>query len=323
MEMFIKDRLTFKARQATGLGHDLVLDSLDKEVSTVFVPADSITRNDVGNWLIACGNVYIISQLKPGDVNTTLSLQHPLDAFSRSLIYEEPAAGQSIGGFIAECLRKNWIDCDDPVYAIPYLTVSNSDTTPFVPPEVDNNGLFNLASYCRLMRRTYGVAVVFRLSGSQLACTIGAAPAASRQVLFTDGRSQLKSVDYGASGTAKITAIQDGVPSVWYLSESGEISQSVPERRASGAWTTLAVSSSADVATKVAETFAKGRSGHKVEFFSELDLNVMDNCTLRIRGESLNSYISCKRKRSGDDRYHYKAGDLATTASEKLRGVKK
>lgn len=323
MEMFIKDFLTFKARQVTGLDYDLVLDSLDKDTSTVSVPADSISQNAVKSWLIACGNIFMISQLKPGDVKTTLSLQHPLEAFTRSLIYEEPAAGQSIGGFIAECIQTNWIDCDDPVYAIPYLTVSNSDTTPFVPPEVDNNGLFDLASYCRLMRKTYGVAVAFKIAGSRLVCTIGAAPAASRQVLFTDGRSQLKTVDYGASGLAKITAIQNGVPSVWYLSESGEISQNVPDRRAAGAWKTIAVSSSADVAAKVAETFAKERSGHKVEFWSELDLNVGDTCTLRIRDDILTSHISCKRKRSGDNRYYYKAGDLATTASEKLRGVKK
>lgn len=323
MELFIKDRLAFKTRQATCLEHDLVLDSLEKEASAAAVPADAIRLSDIGSWLIARGNVYLISQVKPGDAKTTLSLQHPLEAFTRPLIYEEPAEGQSIGGFIADCLRENWIDCEDPAYAIPYLTVSNSDTTPFVPPELDNHGLFDLASYCRLMRRTYGVAVSFRLSGSQLACTIGAAPATSRQILFTDGRSQLQSVSYGASGTAKITAIQNGVPSVWYLSESGEISQEMPERRASGAWTTIAVSSNADVAAKVAETFAKGRSGHKVEFFSELDLNVLDNCTLRIRGESLTSYISSKRVRSGDNRYYYKAGDLATTASEKLRGVTK
>ena len=322
MELFIKDRLTFRAKQASSLGYDLVLDSLDKESSTVSVPSDSITRSDIGSWLVACGNVYMISQVKPGDTKTTLSLQHPLEAFARPLVYEEPSVGQSIGSFIADSLRKNWIDCDDPVYAIPYLVVSNSDTTPFVPPDVDDNGLFDLASYCRLMRRTYGVSVNFSLSGGHLACAIDTPPVGYRQVIFTDGRSQLKSVDYGASGTAKITAIQDGTSSVWYLTESGEISQTVPDRRATGSWTAISVSSSADVTAKVAEAFAKGRSGHKVEFFSELDLNVLDNCILRIRGESLTSYISCKRKRSGDTRYYYKAGELATTASEKLRGVK-
>lgn len=324
MEIFVKDRLSFKtAKHPQCLSHDLVLDSLEKESSTVEVPGTVITRSDVGNWLITSGKVYLISLVKPGDAKTTLSLQHPLEAFTRPLIYEEPAEGQSIGAFIAETLQRNWIGCDDPVYALPYLVVSNSDTTPFVPPEVGSNGLFDLPAYCRLMRRTYGIAVNFQLSGSNLECKIGVTPGASRQVLFTDGRSQLKTVDYGASGTAKITAVQDGVNSVWYLSEAGEISQTIPDRRAAGSWTTISVSSNTDVAAKVAETFAKGRSGHKVEFMSELDLNVLDNCRLRIRDDTLNSYISCKRKRSGDNRYYYKAGELATTASEKLRGVKK
>lgn len=323
MEVFIKDSRKFKTSQAVGLTYDFVLDSLDKETSTVAVPSDAVTRHAVGNWLLACNNVFLISQVKPGDAKTTLSLQHPLEAFTRSLVYREPAEGQSIGGFIAETLQTNWIDCNDPDYAIPYLTVSNSDTTPFVPPDVDSNGLFDLAAYCRLMRKTYGVVTAFSLAGSHLACKILQAPSATRQVLFTDGRSHLKSVDYGATGVAKITAIQNGEPSFWYLSESGQISQTVPERRAAGNWITIAVASNADVSAKVAETFAKNRSGHKVEFFSELDLNVGDSCNLRIRGESLSSYITCKRKLSGDNRFLYKAGDLATTASEKLRGVKK
>ena len=38
-------------------------------------------------------------------------------------------------------------------------------------------------------------------------------------------------------------------------------------------------------------------------------------------GEILRSYISYIRKSSEDSRYYYKSGELATTATEKLRGV--
>ena len=74
---------------------------------------------------------------------------------------------------------------------------------------------------------------------------------------------------------------------------------------------------------KVIQTFAKNKANHKLEFRSTLDLNVQDNCTFMVYGEPLQSYISYKRKSSEDKRFYYKSGELATTATEKLRGVAK
>ena len=157
-------------------------------------------------------------------------------------------------------------------------------------------------------------------------------------MIFTDGRSQLQSVDYSSSGTAKLTVLHDVDTgekdengeaviqrnrSEWYLSESGEASQTPPSRRASGKWDTITVSGNADVETKVVETFAKNKAYHKLEFWSERDLSVHDICTFEVYGELLNSYISYKRKASTDRRYYYKSGELATTATEKLKGAMK
>ena len=324
MEAYVKAIGSWRTiKKATVLTSDLCIDSLDTEQSTLSVFGSVINRSDVGNWLIVNGSVYLIHQVKPQDGKTVLTLLHPIDAFARLLPFAEPSAGQTIGGFVADMLQKHWAVCDDPVYALPYLTVSNSDTVAFVSPNLDNSGLFSLTEYCRLMRKTYRVAVEFRAAGDTLACTISIMPAASRQVSFSDGRSHLKSVDYAAAGVSKITAIQDGVSTTWYLSEDGEVTQEIPAQRASGAWKTISVAANANVAAKVAETFAKDRSGHKVEFSSELDMNVLDSCKFLINGELLNSYISNKGKSFADNRFHYKAGELATTASEKLRGVTK
>lgn len=143
-------------------------------------------------------------------------------------------------------------------------------------------------------------------------------------------------LDYSASGTAKLTVLcdvdtgekdDDGEPivsrqrSTWYLAEDGAVSQTVPARRASGTWDTISVKKLEEVETKVIETFAKNKTNHKLEFWSTLDLNVQDNCTFYAYGEILRSYISYKRKSSEDSRYYYKSGELATTATEKLRGV--
>lgn len=324
MEVYVKSFATWRTiKQARSLSHDLVLDSLDKETSTVTVAGTKINRNDAGNWLVADGKLYLIQQVKPQDNRTVLTLLPPLDAFARSILFEEQANGQTVGKFIAAMLTAHWTNGSDPAYAIPYLVVSSSDPTAFVAPEVDNTGLFDLAAYCRLMRKTYRITVSFRITLDQLICTVGVVAADSRQVPFSDGLSQLKSVDYAATAVAKITAYQGGVASDWYLSEDGTVSQTVPSQRAVGAWTSISVSEKADLATKVAETFAKNRSGHKVEFMSSRDLDVMDDCTFLIHGEPLASYISCKRKMSTDNRFYYKAGELATTASEKLKGVTK
>lgn len=339
MEAFVKSFATYRTvKKATVISHALTLDSLDMETSAVTVIGTSIGRSDTGSWLIVDGSVYQISNVKPQTDRTLLTLGSPLDAFGRALEFETQKESQTVGGFVADMLKSHWVQCDDPVYAMPYLNVSNSDTTAFVAPELDNSGCYDLPSYCRLMRKSYRTAFRFSDAGSTLSCSISRVTTVSRQVSFEDGRSQLQSVDYSSSGIAKLTVLRDidtgekdgdgaAITSrertVWYLSESGEVSQAIPSRRASGKWSTISVSGNAEVEAKVIETFAKNKANHKLEFWSTLDLDVQDDCTFLVYGELLQSYISYKRKSSEDKRYYYKSGELAVTATEKLRGVSK
>ena len=339
MEVFVKSFSTYRTiKKATSIAHSFVLDSLDEETSTVTVKGTAINRADTGNWLIAEGRVYQIYNVKPEGDRTVLTLTAPLDAFNRLLELEPQAVNQTVGGFVADQLYTHWISCDDPLYAMPYLVVSNSDTTPFIPPEVDSGNCFDFTEYCRLMRKGYRAAIKFADAGSALACTIGKAPAESRQVSFEDGHSKLQSVSYSSSGIAKITVIHDVETgekdeagekiytrerSEWYLSESGDVSQLIPARRAAGKWETLYIKGSADVQAKVIEKFAKNKANHKLEFWSDFDIDVQTDCTFMVYGELLQSYISYKRKSSDNQRFYYKSGELATTATEKLRGVLK
>ena len=216
--------------------------------------------------------------------------------------------------------------------------MTNLDPTPYAEPELDSSGCFILANYCRLMRKTYRTTVKFSDAGNSLACIITSAPPASRKVDFTDGRSQIQSVDYSSSGTAKLTVLCDvdtgekdenGDPIldrqrlIWYLAEDGTASESIPARRATGEWKTISVKKLEEVGKKVNETFAKNKANHKLEFWSTRDLAVQDDCTFMVYGEVLQSYISYKRKASEDKRFYYKSGELATTATEKLKGVMK
>lgn len=339
MEVFVKSFSTYRTlKKATTISYALVLDSLNDETSSVVVSGLAINRSDVGNWLIIDGLVFNISDVKPQSGRTTITLAAPLTAFSRPLELESEHNEQTVGGFVASQLVAHWAACDDPVFAAPYLVVSSSDTAAYVTPELDSGGCFKLPEYCRLMRKSYRTIVRFADGGDVLRCLISTHQPASRQISFDDGRSRIQSVAYSASGLSKITAIHDvdtgekdasggaiydRQRSTWYLSESGEVSQDVPDRRAAGGWGAVYVKGSDDVRTKVIEEFAKNKTDHKLEFWSTLDLDVQTDCTFMVYGERLSSHISYKRKSSDNKRFYYKSGELATTATEKLKGALK
>lgn len=339
MDVFVKSFSSYRTvKKAAAVSYSLALDSLDAESSTVTVAGGGIDRGDTGSWLIADGHVFRITGVSPEADHTVLTLGSPLDGFSRPLELEAQPAGQTLGGFITELLQAQWANGDDPVYAVPYLSVSNLDTTVFVPPDTDSAGCFSLPAYCRLMRKIYRTVLRFSDGGNRLICTVLTPPEASHQVSFQDGKSQLESVTFADAGYSKITALQDvdtgekdeageailvRERTTWYLAEDGTISQLIPSRRAPGEWGVVHVNGKADVQSKVDEAFAKNKANHKLEFYSHLDLDVQTVCTFRVYGQLLRSYISYKRKSSTDNRFYYKSGELATTATEKLKGVLK
>lgn len=339
MEVFVKSFVTYRIiKKATVISSTIVLDSLEKETSTVTVRGTGINRSDAGNWLIIDGSILQIQAVKPESDRTILTLGPPLDAFTRLIELTAQPIGQTIGGFVAQQLQDQWSKSIDPMYSMPYLVAVSSDDTAFVPPEVGDSGCFSVAEYCRLMRKSYRIAVTFSDLGNALQCHIFKQPVTSRQISFEDGRSRLQSVDYSNSGIAKLTVLHDVSTgekdangddvfirdrSIWYLAEDGSVSQLVPARRAAGKWETIYIQGNKDVEAKVVETFAKNKTSHKLEFWSEIDLAVHENCTFMVYGELLHSYISHKRKSNEDKRFYYKSGELATSATEKLRGAMK
>ena len=337
MEAFVKRFSDYRTvKKATVLSSSLVVDALDYEKSSVVLNGINVNRSDVGSWLVLDGLVFYIADVKPDPGQVSLTLVSPLDAFERPVEFFAQPNDQTVGGFIADQMRQHWMSCDDSAYAMPYLLVSNSDTTPFALPELDNSSCFRLQEYCRLMRKSYRTAVHFENGGSSLICKISTAPVVRKNIFFNDGKSQLQKVTYSTTGLAKVTAIHDidtgdrsesGDPvyvrerTDWYLSESGEISLLIPAQRTSGQWGTVYIRGADDVKAKVTEAFAKNKKSHKLEFYSTLDLNVQSECVFQVYGEVLKSYISYKQKSSKDKRYFYKSGELATTASEILKGA--
>lgn len=322
MKAYIKSFAAMRTQRAMDvIACAMCLESTGKDASTVTVTDTNVSRDNAGSWLILDGEVYLIDQITPQDGRTLIQCVAPLEAFSRPLVYTEPAAGVSIGAWIRSLMLTHWKEQTDGVYAMTYLDVENVDSTAFVPPAVDDNGLFVLADYLRQVRRDHNVQAAFTLSGNTLQVRIAKVSRPSHNVVFNDGRTQLETAAYSRSGVAKITAIQNGIATDWYLSAEGEASTTIPARRAQGTWEVLSLSEKDDPAEKVRSAFAKNAESHKIEFWSDRRFNVYDNLTFRLNGEVLRSYVSYVGTESTDDRFFYKSGELATTAAEKLKGV--
>lgn len=348
--LYIKQSSDFKTVAALNvLSSSLCLDSAEQEGSSVTVIGNDVPRSLAGSWAIIDEQIYTISTVTPQDGRTLLALSAPGDAFSRLLPYTAPESGSG-GAFAAAQLSTNFIRQPDAQYALPYLTVSNLDTSDFVAPDTDSNGLFALSDYFRLLRRLRGIKPVFSLSGDELQLTLTPVGKTSRVIPFNDGHSQLASVAYSDSGLAKITTrhsvariestdpetgkityakddegktIYDIETADFYLTESGSVVTSPPARRVQGAWLTLPVAAKDDPAAKAAERFAKAASSHKIEFWSDREFDVFDPCEFSIYGEIMESYISYAGTRSTDGRFYYRSGELLLTATEKLKGMMK
>ena len=89
MVVFVKDFATYRTiKHASTVTYSLVLDSLTSEKSSVIVSGSDIDISDIGNWLIADGYVYQITNVTTNAGQTTVNLIHPLDVFSRSAVTE-------------------------------------------------------------------------------------------------------------------------------------------------------------------------------------------------------------------------------------------
>lgn len=318
MKCYIKSWAAFATVAAYDLvSWDVVLDSLDDSPGSCTV-VGSAPRSYAGSWAILDGAPYLIDAVTPQGDSSILTLLPPTEAFSRPLIYTPPTPGGTVGSYLAQLLSL-WVSEPDGVYSCPYLQVSDSDTTAFVPPQTDDGGLFRLPDYVMSVRAAYGVTPEWSLTEGGLLCTIRKRAPADLAVVFNDGHSQLISAAYSRKGAAKLTLLQGEERMDFYLSEDGAVSSTVPARRAEGSWEVQTISLRDVPADRAAAIFAKNSESHKVEFWSDREIAVGDRIRLRLYGELLTSVLACKSRSSKDSRIRYRSGELATTASEKLR----
>ena len=204
---------------------------------------------------------------------------------------------------------------------MPYLLIVNTDVTDYLPPTVED-GLYNLKTYMRKVNRLRDVQVSFSVEQDFLLVRIARRTRPTHNIVFDDGTCQLISRSYNRSSIAKVTAYRGGVGTDYYLSKSSSVTKTEPTDRAEGAWEVLALMEGEDMDGRVQDVFSQNANSHKIEWKSNRKFDLYDTTHIRLDGGLMSSYISYIGISSGDNRFHYKSGELATTLTERLKGAR-
>lgn len=335
MLVYIKRRQGFELAMAEHTeSYSLPIASATGETGTA-VLAGYDNQDHTGDWLYIGGQVVLISQASPKDGKLSISTGDAAGFFDRQLIWPD-AAPATYGEFIRQAIETEFINCPDEAYKVPYISVANTDATPMPAMELTDTKLYKLSDIMSQARKA-GVIIEFAISSrtrasDTLSISISTAQGGSRSIVFSDGHSQLATETYSSDSVAKVTVLQEAEQedkeaepvyssTDWYLSTAGEISPTPPAQRAAGRWEYTTAKADEEPETKAAEIFAANLASHKIEFYSDKRLGLLDTVLLRLNGAVFKTQIASVVISSGDDRYLYKCGELAVTLPEKVRGI--
>ena len=331
MKAYIKRSSDFKTvLMGTAESWSLPIASADGDTGQLAL-AEYAPAEHTGNWVYVLGQIYRIAQATPSNNQFTATLADPATAFDRQAIWPD-APETTYGAFIKAALERDYLNCADTAYKVPYLQITNTDTTPLTAPELDDTKLYKLSDIITTARAA-GVRIRFGIDGDKLAVDISTGAGTEHNILFTDGRAQLETESYSADTTAKVTVLQaqekaedadkdaptEYVAHTFYLSTDGEITETTPTDRAEGKWAYITCKADETPADKAAEVFAANANSYKIEFYSSRRYALYDRVKLRLHGTVFATRITGITLKSGDDRYLYRCGELATTIQQKVK----
>lgn len=331
MKAYIKRSSDFRTvLMGTAESWSLPIASADGDTGQLAL-AEYAPAEHTGNWVYVLGQIYRIAQATPSNNQFTATLADPATAFDRQAIWPD-APETTFGAFIKAALERDYLNCADATYKVPYLQITNTDTTPLTAPELDDTKLYKLTNIITTARAA-GVRIRFGIDGDKLAVDISTGAGTEHNILFTDGRAQLETESYSADTTAKVTVLQaqekaenadkdaptEYVAHTFYLSANGEITETAPTDRAEGKWAYITCKADESPADKAAEVFAANANSYKIEFYSSRRYALYDRVRLRLHGAVFATRITGITLKSGDDRYLYRCGELATTIQQKVK----
>lgn len=331
MKAYIKRSSDFRTvLMGTAESWSLPIASADGDTGQLAL-AEYAPAEHTGNWVYVLGQIYRIAQATPSNNQFTATLADPATAFDRQAIWPD-APETTYGAFIKAALERDYLNCADAAYKVPYLQITNTDTTALTAPELDDTKLYKLSDIITTARAA-GVRIRFGIDGDKLAVDISTGTGTEHNILFTDGRAQLETESYSADTTAKVTVLQaqekaedankdaptEYVAHTFYLSVSGEITETAPTDRAEGKWAYITCKADETPADKAAEVFAANANSYKIEFYSSRRYELYDRVRLRLHGAVFATRITGITLKSGDGRYLYRCGELATTIQQKVK----
>ena len=316
MIAYIKRRSTFATYLHINIStYNAALNSIYDDQSTLTAIGE--IDIDAEDFLIFDNFIGIIKTVTPGEEDTTeIVCDSILHAFKRKLVYPTPPA--TIEAFINSEMTDNYKSVSDAEYDMPYLSITSTDTTSFIKPDVED-GMYSLKSYIAKVRRTKSVFVSFTVSGNTLAVNIAEVTPATYNIVMADGKHELITQSFAKSSIAKITSLQDSTTKYWYLQADGSITNSPPAPRLEGAWIGIPIDTDATDTEVVADEFAKNSKSNKIEFRSFEEYDFYSTVSLRIKETVLTSYVSSVRIDDMDARFLYKTGDLKITFTDKQK----
>lgn len=305
--------------QAQATSYSVPIASANGNTGKVEVVGE-LTQTYTRQWLILGGRLYYVMEVEPRGGMTEITVGDALSAFGRTLVYTEPSTN-ILGEWIKDLAETEYAELTDTAYDMPYLAVTNSDTTEFahIAPK---DGLFTLESVMR-NAQSRGIDISFTFTRTALALTISPGDATVHTLVDGDGHTQLVSETYSKTAIAKVTVISTlGYPHDYYLDVAGNISTTVPVNRAEGEWITVKQGEENLLDTATA-AFAQNIESHKIELYSDAELSLYSSVVVRLKEKAYKTTVTYVGAFSNDSRYLYRCGELATTLTEKIESISK
>ena len=318
MTAFIKSVKTWQTlAHAEAISWDVPELSTDNSVGQIVFPPDADVIGYEGEWIVIAGILLVIRSIKPTEQAITVNVVDAYNAFYRSHIMFNTQ--NTVGGFLLTALTNSYKNQGDAEYAMPYLTITNTDATPLIQPTLVNDTVFVMSDYLRMVSQR-GVDIAITPAATGVDVAISTRSTAEKTVLFDDGHAQLNSQDFSADITSKVTAVINGVNNYYYLQADGTVAQTVPSPRIAGKWATVVLSEDADVIAEVEKIFAKNTAALKIDFASDKHYNYGDAVRVRIKDKVYKTVITSVSVSSNDmHAKRYKAGTMPVTLTDKLK----
>lgn len=259
----------------------------------------------------------IISAITPKDGYTEVVAKPVISLFDRLIRYE---ASSNMGAFLSNAIAKNFGQSQtDSFFRNSWLSTSITDAGSYEMPDTDEFGFFNLKDYIAQQERAGRI--ILQAVPTADGITLSNHTAERELVWFGNASHELKSESYSGGIISKITNIsENGSATDYYLFTDGTHSTNPSSgTRVQGTWV---ITQKLD-ADGITNKFAEAKYDHKIVFVSTKQLMPGQQVGFRMKdGRVIESIISCVRRSYDSDRTYYEAGNLKTTLTEILGGLK-